>query len=58
MAREHLSLDPAIRDWVVIPMVIMLVLVTLGRNYVNQLIKSTPENLDTSRYFNNRSAFV
>jgi len=42
MAREHLLLDPAIRDWVVIPMVIMLVLVGLGRNYVNQLIKSTP----------------
>jgi hypothetical protein len=54
VAREHLLLDPAIRDWVVIPMVILLVLVALGRNYVSQLIKSTPEitenDLDELRY--------
>jgi hypothetical protein len=54
VAREHLLLDPAIRDWVVIPMVILLVLVALGRNYVSQLIKSTPEitenDLDELRF--------
>lgn len=53
-SREHLLLDPAIRDWVVIPMVVLLVLVALGRNYVNQLIKSTPEitenDLDELRF--------
>jgi hypothetical protein len=52
--REHLLLDPAIRDWVVIPMVILLVLVALGRNYVSQLIKSSPEitenDLDELRF--------
>eukprot|EP00600_Ochromonadales_sp_CCMP1393_P004642 CAMPEP_0174953960 /NCGR_PEP_ID=MMETSP0004_2-20121128/159_1 /TAXON_ID=420556 /ORGANISM="Ochromonas sp., Strain CCMP1393" /LENGTH=272 /DNA_ID=CAMNT_0016201721 /DNA_START=33 /DNA_END=851 /DNA_ORIENTATION=+ len=42
MSQEHLLLDPSIRDWVVIPMVVMMVLVALGRNYVSQLIKSTP----------------
>lgn len=35
----ELVLDPAIRDWVVLPMVLMLVLVGLGRHYVQQLIK-------------------
>jgi hypothetical protein len=54
VAREHLLLDPAIRDWVVIPMVILLVLVALGRNYVSQLIKSTPDitenDLDELRF--------
>lgn len=42
MVRNHLLLDPSIRDWVVIPMVIMLVLVGIGRNYVSALIKSEP----------------
>ncbi|KAJ1426429.1 integral membrane protein DUF106-domain-containing protein [Ochromonadaceae sp. CCMP2298] len=42
MSQEHLLLDPSIRDWVVIPMVIMLVLVSVGRGYVSQLIKSNP----------------
>jgi hypothetical protein len=52
--QEHLLLDPSIRDWVVIPMVILLVLVALGRNYVSQLIKSTPtitaDDLDDLRF--------
>jgi len=39
---KHLLLDPAIRDWVVIPMFIMLVLVAMGRVYVSNLIKSVP----------------
>lgn len=39
---KHLLLDPAIRDWVVLPMFIMLVLVAMGRVYVSNLIKSVP----------------
>ena len=39
---EHLLLDPAIRDWVVIPMVIMLIIVGMGRHYVSSLIKTDP----------------
>lgn len=37
---EHLFLDPDIRDWVVLPMVLMLILVGMGRHYVQILIKS------------------
>jgi ER membrane protein complex subunit 3 len=54
MTQEHLLLDPAIRDWVVIPMVILLVLVSMGRNYVSQLIKTVPtiteNDLDELRF--------
>jgi len=39
---KHLLLDPAIRDWVVLPMFIMLILVAMGRVYVSNLIKSVP----------------
>jgi len=38
----ELLLDPSIRDWVVLPMVLMLVLVGMGRAYVQQLIRSDP----------------
>ena len=37
---ELLHLDPEIRDWVVIPMFLMLILVGMARNYVQILIKS------------------
>lgn len=54
MQQDHLLLDPAIRDWVVIPMVIMLVIVGMGRHYVSSLIKSEPvikeSDLDELRY--------
>ena len=43
MMREHLLLDPAIRDWVVIPMIIIVVLVNIGRQSVHMLIKSNPQ---------------
>ena len=39
---EHLLLDSSIRDWVVIPMLIMLLLVGMGRHYVQTAIKSVP----------------
>ena len=39
---EHLLLDSAIRDWVVIPMLIMLLLVGMGRHYVQTVLKSVP----------------
>jgi len=42
MGQEHLLLDPAIRDWVVIPMVVLLVIVGMGRHYVQALIKTEP----------------
>ena len=37
-----LLLDSAVRDWVVIPMVILLILVGMGRAYVQMLIRSDP----------------
>lgn len=40
MATPQLVLDPAIRDWVVIPLFILMVLVGIGRHYVQQVIKS------------------
>jgi len=40
---EHLLLDPSIRDWVVLPLVAMMVMVGIGRHYVQQLMKSDPE---------------
>eukprot|EP01035_Chromulina_nebulosa_P026608 gene26608-34851_t len=42
MEEEELLLDPAIRDWVVIPIIIMLVLVGMGRHYIQNLLKSDP----------------
>ncbi len=33
-AKEHLLLDSSIRDWVVIPVVLMVFLVGLGRQYI------------------------
>lgn len=38
---EHLFLDPEIRDWVVIPMVLMVVLVGMGRHYASELMKGS-----------------
>jgi ER membrane protein complex subunit 3 len=43
MRTPELVLDPAIRDWVVLPMFLMVVLVGLGRHYVQTLIKSSPK---------------
>lgn len=37
---QQLVLDPAIRDWVVLPMVAIMVIVGVGRVYVQQIIKS------------------
>ena len=37
---QQLVLDPAIRDWVVLPMVAIMILVGVGRVYVQQYIKS------------------
>lgn len=40
MEEQHLVLDPSIRNWVVLPMILIMVFVGLGRHYVQQLIKS------------------
>lgn len=40
MPTDILVLDPAIRDWVVLPMILLVVLVGMGRHYVQGLIKS------------------
>ena len=51
---DFLLLDPQIRDWVVLPMVMMLVLVGMGRHYVSELIKTDPiitsDTLDEMRH--------
>ena len=36
-----LMLDPAIRNWVLLPILLVMVLMTLLRQYVQQLLKST-----------------
>ena len=38
---DYLLLDSAFRDWVVLPMLIMLLLVGMGRQYVTTVLKST-----------------
>jgi ER membrane protein complex subunit 3 len=43
---DYLHLDSGIRDWVVIPMLILLVIVGIGRQYVQQLIRSEPQLTD------------
>lgn len=40
VAHDILLLDSSIRDWVVLPLLLMVVLVGMGRHYVSQLIKS------------------
>jgi hypothetical protein len=40
---SSLLLDSSIRDWVVLPMFLLLCLVDIGRQYVQTLIKSAPE---------------
>jgi len=37
---SYLHLDNGIRDWVVIPMLILMLLVGIGRQFVQQLIKT------------------
>ena len=41
---EFLVLDPWIRNWVVLPMVFMLILVGVGRHYVQQIIQSEDQS--------------
>ena len=40
MAEDLLVLDTAIRDWVVLPMVLLVLLVGMGRHYVQALFNS------------------
>lgn len=40
---EHLVLDPAIRNWVVLPMFFITLFVGIGRHYVSQIIKSSDQ---------------
>jgi ER membrane protein complex subunit 3 len=40
---DLLRLDSSIRDWVVLPMVLVVVLVGIGRHYAQQLMRSTPQ---------------
>jgi ER membrane protein complex subunit 3 len=48
---HHLVLDPAIRDWVVIPMFFITLFVGIGRHYVSQIIQSSePMEADTIRH--------
>lgn len=53
---SHLLLDSSIRDWVVLPMLVMLLLVGMGRQYVQTVIKSVPvfteKDLAEQRYKN------
>ena len=39
----QLTLDPAIRNWVVLPMIILMTLVGVGRSYAQQLMQSSPK---------------
>lgn len=42
-SNEFLHFDKSIRDWVVIPMFILLIIVGMGRQYLSILIKNTPK---------------
>jgi ER membrane protein complex subunit 3 len=52
-----LVLDPAIRNWVVLPMIILMTLVGLGRSYAQQLMRTEPKigekEFDEIRYKQN-----
>lgn len=43
MTAQDLLLDPAIRDWVVLPLMAMSLMVGLGRHYAQQLMRSDGE---------------
>ncbi|KAK4688512.1 ER membrane protein complex subunit 3, partial [Tremellales sp. Uapishka_1] len=43
MKEQDLYLDPSIRDWVLIPITLVMVLVGLLRHYVTQLLNSAPK---------------
>jgi ER membrane protein complex subunit 3 len=48
---QHLVLDPAIRDWVVLPMFFITLFVGIGRHYISQIIQSSePADADQIRY--------
>lgn len=50
---SQLVLDPQIRDWVLLPIVFVTLLVGLGRHYVQQLIASSKtQDLEKSGYVN------
>lgn len=40
MSGEHLVLDPAIRNWVVFPLMLMVILVGILRHNISALLKS------------------
>ena len=54
MGEDYLLLDSSIRDWVVIPIFFIIIVVGIGRHYVGELIKSTPKvkssDIDEIRY--------
>lgn len=43
MVNYELVLDPAIRNWVVLPMMLLMTFVGIGRSYGQQLMKSDPK---------------
>lgn len=46
MGGGHLVLDPAIRDWVVFPLMLMVILVGVLRHQITALLKSDNKPLD------------
>ncbi len=51
-ANDELILDPNIRDWVVLPMVLLMILMGLTRNGVSVLLKSDDVSVDPSEIKN------
>jgi hypothetical protein len=47
MVNYELVLDPAIRNWVVLPMIILMTFMGIGRSYGQQLMKSEPKITQT-----------
>ncbi len=43
MVNYQLVLDPAIRNWVVLPMILLMTFVGLGRSYAQQLMQAAPK---------------
>ena len=62
MTEDYLLLDSSIRDWVVIPIFFIIIVVGIGRHYVGELIKSTPKvkssDIDEIRYIPSPCVYI
>ena len=46
MAAPDLVLDPSLRDWVLFPILLVMILVGIFRHYITLLLQSSPKQPD------------